>query len=133
MKKNLILLLLCIVTISCSIDDNVPYINPIKPPSWLQGTWEAETSENERSGFKITADDIIVLSGSVEISQKDHLKSMDDSSVSMGILEINNEEHYTLKLNYPEGNSVIFRFSKIDDQQISWYKTLDEVVSLTKQ
>ena len=50
----------------------------------------------------------------------------------MGILEINNEEHFLLELNYPEGNSVKFSFSKIDEQQISWNKTVDEVVILTK-
>ena len=133
MKKNLFLLLLCIVTISCSKDDNAHYVNPITPPAWVQGTWTEENSESQRSVFKITEDDIIVLSGSSEKSQKDHLKSNHDSGVSMGILEINNEEHYTLEFNYPEGNSVIFRFSKIDEQQISWYKTLDEVVTLTKQ
>ncbi|MCP9201287.1 hypothetical protein MKO06_15360 [Gramella sp. GC03-9] len=132
MKKNLILLCLCILTISCSKDDET-YVNPINPPAWLLGTWQADTYEDSRTGFEITEDDIIVLSGSGEISQKDHLKSMHDSSVSMGILEINNEEHFRLELNYPEGNTVMFSFSKIDDQQISWYKTLDEVVTLTKQ
>lgn len=58
---------------------------------------------------------------------------MYDSSFSMGILEINNEENFCLELNYPEGNTVRFSFSKIDDQQVSWYKTIDEVVTLTKQ
>ena len=131
MKKILILLCVCILTISCSKDDET-YVNPINPPAWLLGTWEADTSEDSRTGFEITEDDIIVLTDSSEKSQKDHLKSMHDSSVSMGILEINNEEHFLLELNYPEGNSVKFSFSKIDEQQISWNKTVDEVVILTK-
>ena len=133
MKKNLLLLLLCIVTISCSKDDDGHYVNPITPPAWLQGTWEDENSEIQRSGFEITADDIIVLSGSSEISQKDHLKSNHDSGVSMGISEISNENVYSLKFNYPKGNSVRYAFYKINEQQISTGNSDDEAVILTKQ
>ena len=132
MKKNLFLLLLCILTISCSKDDS-HYVNPITPPAWLQGTWEDENSENQGPGFEITADDIIVLSGSSRISQKDHLKSNHDSSISMGISEISNEGVYSLEFNYPEGNSVQFTFYNLNEQQISWNNFDDEAVILTKQ
>jgi hypothetical protein len=59
-SKFLWVLLITIITLSCSSDDSDSNNSNFKfnPPSWIQGVW---FEENSQSGLKFTSDDIIRL------------------------------------------------------------------------
>lgn len=134
MKKIYLFFLAITLCLSCSKEDEAGNnTTSINPPTWIHGTWEAEgASGTSMSGFRFTADDIILLS-SFEISHKNQIKDYRQQGVEVTVTENISPQEYDIKITYPMGTSVNYSFSKIDGSTLTWKSTGYGDLELQKQ
>ncbi|WP_034889622.1 hypothetical protein [Gillisia sp. Hel_I_29] len=108
MKKFFIIYLLIITSISCSTNDDTSAAKTsINPPDWIHGSWKVENVTNNTSGFQFTSNDIILLSGSVNISHKEQIATYSNIDYDISVKEWISNDDYSVDFNYPQGMSVI--------------------------
>ena len=134
MKRIIALLALILFVVSCSKDEsnNLP-ANSINPPEWIHGTWRAENEYSTAiTGLKFTSDDLILDMGSSELSHKAQVKQYSQISEIAVNEEISNSE-YSLRIDYEQGFSINYSFSRIDEVSIYWTSTGYGNLELKKQ
>lgn len=112
-------LILSIILTSCSSDsdgNSSSSIN-INPPAWIQGTW---WEEGQVSGFKFTSNDIITLFSNTQQSQRELLELGESAGETVSASDESTSDYYSVELNFPAGQTVIYSFNKLTDNQINW-------------
>lgn len=134
MKKFYLLLLVSILTLSCSKDDDdTNTADSINPPDWIHGTWKGEGAGGTSvSGLKFTVDDMILL-GTAEFSHKNQMKDFRQQGVEVTVTENISPQQYDLKINYPMGTSINYSFNKVDGNTITWKSGGFPEIELQKQ
>ena len=121
MKKFLFVFITAISLTSCSSDDNNSNISyGISPPDWIKGEWLLEGSIVDKSGFRFTNDDLIQIAPFLETSQKALYKQTNDIGQNVTTTEVKNENSYTLKATFSQGQTFTFGFTKISNTEITW-------------
>lgn len=121
MKKTTLFtaLIFSMILISCSSDSDKNSNSSIKisPPAWIQGTW---WEEGQISGFRFTSNDIITLVSTIQQSQRELLKLGADAGQTVSAKDESTSDYYSVELNFPAGQTVIYSFNKLSDNKINW-------------
>lgn len=116
--KKMIFLFSLILLMSCSKDDDSS-TSQINPPDWIIGTWLID-DPYMTLGWRFTSNDLIIIQNGIELSQKGQLESIINSGEEASAINTTTNDTYSLKLNLPAGQSVIYSFTRISDSEISW-------------
>jgi hypothetical protein len=122
-KKKFLILIYFIFLYSCSSDDssNSSEIQ-ITPPNWIQGKWLAENPDGSplNSGFEFKSNDLIVITTSFQQSQRVYVQNLIDLGQNASATDSGTNTSYSLSVSLPLGQDVIYSFTKISDNEISW-------------
>ncbi|GAA4932892.1 hypothetical protein GCM10023314_01620 [Algibacter agarivorans] len=123
-------LIFSLILASCSSDgdSNSNSNDKINPPGWIQGTW---INDLETGGFRITTDDICIVTGNIQQCYKDILKQTDGSVVQKNVKEVITNDYYSIEITL---SSVIitYEFERVSDTEIEYIDSIMNTV-LTKQ
>ena len=132
MAKTLSFTFIFILLFSCSIDDNLlaGTNSQIAPPNWIRGTWHEEN--NDTIGFIFTDNDIIYFSNDDEKSTKEIILLANQVEEHLTAEQLITDDTYQLSLTSSFQETLIFKFSKINNDTMIWYD--DEIeITLKKQ
>lgn len=118
MKKLTLILMMAIVTLSCSSneDEVLKQENQFfHPPTWIQGKWYKDGN----ALYKFTQDDFYVIAGSNETSFKAILEKGKETGVESGVTENISETNYDFVIKAGSSNNE-YKFKKITDTKIQW-------------
>jgi hypothetical protein len=111
--RKLTILILAFLFVACSKDNNSSNTQAsINPPLWIQGTWEQKLNGVVYNSFRFTNNDIITISGGVEVSQKYYIDFYKAQGKSPKTTEEISEDKYNILLDYGIGQSVRYTFNK---------------------
>ena len=105
--------------ISCSSDsdNNSSSSIQINPPAWIQGTW---MDESQVTGFKFTSNDIVTINFNAQQSHRELLELGADSGQTVSANDESTSDYYSVELNFPAGQTVVYSFNRLSDNQINW-------------
>ncbi len=123
MKKLFFTFSICLLILcSCSSsDDDNSNNNPssINPPTWIQGTWLAETISGSDLGFEFTADDFCFINGTITTCYKSQIEQFNNAGQNTIVNETITETEYSIEINY-SSQQVNYEFEKISNTEIEW-------------
>ena len=134
MKKIYLILLLALLSLSCSKDDDSANSNiSINPPTWIQGTWKAEGAGGTSiTGFRFTTNDMVQV-GLYDMSYKENISSIIKSGGEANVEEDISQESYRITIDFSMGASVNYLFTRVDENTINWNTTTYGALELQKQ
>lgn len=89
------------------------------PPAWIQGTWTSG-SGSSLIGFKFSADDIVFVSNSIELSYKTTFNQYNNASAgTCKATETTTSENYDVNMVIVNQTQV-YKFKKISGTRIQW-------------
>ena len=134
MKKIYLLLLVCVLSISCSKDDDsANFQASINPPQWIHGTWKAESAGTKSfTDLEFTSNDMILL-GLYDMSYKDNIRSIIKSGGEVTVEEDTSQDTYEITIDYSVGASIDYSFTKVDENTINWNSDTYGALPLQKQ
>ncbi|MFH6767529.1 hypothetical protein V8G56_02180 [Gaetbulibacter aquiaggeris] len=118
MKNILILVIASLLVLNCSTNDRDSSSSiQINPPAWIQGTW---MDESQVTGFKFTSNDIVTINFNAQQSQRELLELGADVGEEVSANDESTSDYYSVELNFPAGQTVIYSFNRLSDNQINW-------------
>ncbi|MGY5848115.1 hypothetical protein ACW6QP_11950 [Salegentibacter sp. HM20] len=118
MKRLIILLIL--MTIGCSADNENNESNIINPPAWLHGTWLVEGSTTGDNGVKFTSNDVILIQPIIDLSHRKLIQDSRDLGQEIEVIETISDVNYSLHLDFQNAPTVKLEFSKLSPNEITW-------------
>lgn len=119
--KKFFLILLTVLCISCSKDDESSNSAiSINPPEWVQGNWAYSGMEEEGAIFRITSNDIVYGSSTAEISYKGQMEDLAKAGADVSVDEVITAEMYQVTFNMSQGFSQSYTFEIVDETTVMW-------------
>lgn len=134
MKKQIILLLIATIMLSCSSDDKSSdsKSNLFNPPTWIQGKWLYK-NDISTVGYNFKKDDVCQLIPGIENCFKQGIQVYDGTQIHTNVTEKITDNDY--EVSYTIGSQTFnFHFVKISNNQIKeTINTPTENAVFTKQ
>ncbi|MBZ9729999.1 hypothetical protein LB467_09905 [Salegentibacter sp. JZCK2] len=127
MKYPIYLIFIIAVFLSCSTNDENKS-NDINPPDWIQSTWLVEGSTTGNSGVKFTSNDLVLIQGFAETSQRDLINHSRELGQEVVVTENKSNDSYSLRLELAYGQTVNLDFTKISNNEITWNQVANSIL-----
>lgn len=108
---------------SCSSNDDNSGSNnsSINPPTWIQGTWLAETISGSDLGYKFTLDDFCTINGTITMCNKSQIEQYNSIGQNVVVNETITDTEYTIEIDYNTQQAITtYQFEKISNTEIEW-------------
>lgn len=127
MKNLLYLVVLVLGVFSCSPNDENSS-SDINPPVWIHGSWLVEGTVTGSTGFKFTSNDVVMLQNFLDTSQRTLINRSRELGQEVLVKENISKDLYSLRLEFQNGQTVNFDFTKISDTEITWNQVANSVL-----
>ena len=120
LKTTIKALLILIVSISCSSDDdsNTEVSSSINPPDWILGSWSLDNVVSN-SGFSFKEDDFCSIFSNAETCFREQVNNAGSVNLKSDIIEDATADNYSITIVLGSLTSV-YQFKRISDTKIEW-------------